>query len=1049
MPPSDPSEHAAVSVVVPAYNRLDLLRPVLEGFVREARTTAFELILVDDGSEPPAAPLLAEIGAPPAFRCVRHATNLGRGAAVNTGVAAARGAIVVVCDSDIVPQPGFLAGHLEFHRQNPSELVTHLGALEWGIDAGLYGELMGARSNPRMIGRRGEVDWTLGYTDQWSFKRALFTRHGVAFDTGYKAWGFEDLDLARRLAALGSTCVQSGASLGLHLKPATLEASLRNFAASVPNLLRLCRKFPDAAEPSRWLATRFATEAALKAAEDFLAEAWRRCLALDAQARRRTGRSLAHDPIAPALALALSDAVFAIGTARGWMRQDPSAAEAHAGGLPQQDDVQPIVDLSRLAAVVYAAGARVSDEIASYEHLERSARALLAGAGAARATAQGFWGSLEDRLPEVASGLEPAATAERADARVDGPELSVVVPTYGRPERIQALLEHLDAQTLDPRRFEVVVVDDGTPVPIAIDPAAHAYPVRLLRQANAGPGAARNLAFEHCRAALVLILNDDAVPAPDLLAGHVAAHAHVGERVAILGTFHFTARSLSNPFVQVLQATNLLFDFPGLRNFGLHDWKFFWTCNISLPLALLREVGGFDAELFKEAIVEDSELGYRLHQRGVQVLYREDLRCEHDHVVDSAAYFRRMQRLGANVARMYRKHGDPKVIWCPDAWRVDQEYLRSMQATCEALHASYEEFLQRLARFETEYAGRSVPPELIAQLYELCCRLGRVPMARGMLQELEGHDPVRVLQSGPRPGRLTSVIVVSHQARDQTRRCLDSLRHAQEVAHPIEILFVDNGSTDGTPEYLEAQADVRLIRNAENLGAPRARNQAIPHARGDCIVFLDNDAMVSPGWLGRLLHHADVDGRSGAISCVADRARAEQHVEAPAAAGTAALEAFASRLAREQHRQSRPTILLSSFLLLVRREVLEAIGGFDERFTPWGFEDDDFALRAHLAGFRNRIARDVFVHHEAYGGPKAARHQELLDINWKRFVQKWGLNPAAPYGRYDGLAAVEARAWSRKELFVALPELLESVGAALPRRPAFPAAVAAVEERAR
>jgi len=144
------------------------------------------------------------------------------------------------------------------------------------------------------------------------------------------------------------------------------------------------------------------------------------------------------------------------------------------------------------------------------------------------------------------------------------PELSVIVPTYGRPETIRTLLADLDLQTLAPDRFEVVVVDDGTPTPIEVDATLHAYALKLLRQPNAGPGAARNLALEHVRAPLTLILNDDAAPAADLLERHLAAHADCEPKTALLGSFRFTRAALRSPFVQILQSSNLLFDFPSL-----------------------------------------------------------------------------------------------------------------------------------------------------------------------------------------------------------------------------------------------------------------------------------------------------------------------------------------------------------------------------------------------------------------------------------------------------------------------------------------------------
>jgi len=334
------------------------------------------------------------------------------------------------------------------------------------------------------------------------------------------------------------------------------------------------------------------------------------------------------------------------------------------------------------------------------------------------------------------------------------PELSVIVPTYGRPERVRQLLCFCDAQTLEPGRFELVVVDDGSPEPITIDARRHRFALTLLRQVNAGPGAARNAALARCSAPLVLILNDDAVPAPDLFERHLAVHRERAAEglapVAVLGTFTFTEEALRHPFVQVLADSDLLFDFPGLRHDELHPWTFFWTCNISLPRAAIEQVGGFDAQRFREAIVEDVELGYRLERAGWSVLHRSDLVCEHDHVIDCEAYMRRMVRLGVNLARMHAKHGDARILWRPDGTAIDEHYMHSVQSLVEAFTPSLAKFRQRMGALEqSPPQGEPLHPELVTQLRTLTRRLGLVCFYRGLLLESSGHDPEPVILSGP------------------------------------------------------------------------------------------------------------------------------------------------------------------------------------------------------------------------------------------------------------------------------------------------------------
>lgn len=603
------------------------------------------------------------------------------------------------------------------------------------------------------------------------------------------------------------------------------------------------------------------------------------------------------------------------------------------------------------------------------------------------------------------------------------PELSVIVPTCGRPERVLRLLESLSRQTLAPARFEVLLVDDGSPQPLVLPPH-WPFHLRLLRQANAGPGAARNTALEVARAPLCLILNDDAVPAPELCEGHLRVHAEEGPRhagpLAVLGSFRFDAQSRTSPFVQLLEQSDLLFDFFALRHGELHDWTKFWTCNLSLSTQLVRAAGGFDAEGFPGAVLEDVELGWRLERAGLRVLYRSDLVAEHAHRYGIAAYFERAVRLGRNLVRMYRKHGDASVLRLPAGRAPDESWLRALQSGFELAREQFLRTRALLEQLEIEQAGRPLPPALVAQLAPLVARVSGVPLSRGMLAEWTGCDPERACIEGPRPGVLTSVIVVACGEPGRLERCLDALEATREAAHPLEIVVVDNGSPEATRRWLAARSGLVLLRNEHNLGAPAARNQALARARGEWIVFLDDDVVVTREWLSRLLWHAEVDPLAACVGPRTDRAAHGQALEYGGGDDARRLEEFAAARHASERRRFRHALLLSSFCLLTRRSVVERLGGFDTRFSPWGFEDDDFTLRAALLGLHNRVAEDVFVRHAAYSsGARAARHEQLLEDNWRRFASKWGLPADARRGDYSALEHWLGRSVERERLFVA------------------------------
>ena len=98
---------------------------------------------------------------------------------------------------------------------------------------------------------------------------------------------------------------------------------------------------------------------------------------------------------------------------------------------------------------------------------------------------------------------------------------------------------------------------------------------------------------------------------------------------------------------------------------------------------------------------------------------------------------------------------------------------------------------------------------------------------------------------------LTSIVILTHNQLEYTRQCLESIRRLTD--EPYELIVVDNASTDGTVDYLRAMDGVRLIVNEVNRGFPAAVNQGIAASRGSQVLLLNNDTVVTTGWLRRLL----------------------------------------------------------------------------------------------------------------------------------------------------------------------------------------------------
>ncbi len=235
---------------------------------------------------------------------------------------------------------------------------------------------------------------------------------------------------------------------------------------------------------------------------------------------------------------------------------------------------------------------------------------------------------------------------------------------------------------------------------------------------------------------------------------------------------------------------------------------------------------------------------------------------------------------------------------------------------------------------------------------------------------------------------LTSIIVVTWDQLPYTQLCLDSIRDCTRLPH--EIIVVDNGSTDGTVQWLAGQPGIQVIRNAENRGFAAAANQGLRAARGANLLLLNNDTVVTSGWLRRLLEHLHASDDVGLVGPTTNFASGEQQIRITYES-LSEVDGFAWDLGRKERGRSSPTDRLVGFCLLMKRAVVERIGLLDEQFEVGCFEDDDICRRAAAAGYRLLICRDAFVHH--FGGRTFIGHQlpmgRILEENRQRFLSKW------------------------------------------------------------
>ena len=194
---------------------------------------------------------------------------------------------------------------------------------------------------------------------------------------------------------------------------------------------------------------------------------------------------------------------------------------------------------------------------------------------------------------------------------------------------------------------------------------------------------------------------------------------------------------------------------------------------------------------------------------------------------------------------------------------------------------------------------------------------------------------------------LASVVVPCFNQLEFTRHCLTALvRHTRP---PWELIVVDDGSTDGTAIYLAGIQDaspvpITVVTNPTNRGYPTAVNQGLSAALGDFLVLLDNDAVVTDGWLDQLVALTEADPSIGLTGPMSNSAAYPQLVEHVPYADLDQMPAFAASW-RDRHRGQWFNVgKLAGFCLLMKRAVYEKVRGLDESFVA-GFADDDLAER--------------------------------------------------------------------------------------------------------
>jgi len=249
-----------------------------------------------------------------------------------------------------------------------------------------------------------------------------------------------------------------------------------------------------------------------------------------------------------------------------------------------------------------------------------------------------------------------------------------------------------------------------------------------------------------------------------------------------------------------------------------------------------------------------------------------------------------------------------------------------------------------------------------------------------------------------------SIVVLCYNQLEYTKQCVQSILNI--TAYPnYELILVDNCSSDDTAAYLQEMEkqyrQVKIVLNKVNRGFAGGNNDGIAVSDGEYIVLLNNDTVVTRGWLtGMLKHFADdAVGLVGPVTnSIGNEAKITVQYQDVRDMPQFAYEYTFAHMGEEYPHHG----ILAMFCLMISRKLYDQVGPLDEGYGIGMFEDDDYSTASQMAGFRNVLAEDVFIHHFGSVSFKKLEDETYMALHRKNrqyFEKKWRVKWSQPQFR--------------------------------------------------
>lgn len=255
---------------------------------------------------------------------------------------------------------------------------------------------------------------------------------------------------------------------------------------------------------------------------------------------------------------------------------------------------------------------------------------------------------------------------------------------------------------------------------------------------------------------------------------------------------------------------------------------------------------------------------------------------------------------------------------------------------------------------------------------------------------------MKLMDSGKVQVKKTAFVILSYNNTYLMQRCVESI-YTNCNPDSYQLIIFDNGSTDGVADWLtkfgEEHDEAYIVLSEENLGFSGGCNEGFKYVQDDYdVFFLNNDVRVAANalfWLRMALYESEEIGGVGAIQNYFRNSR-EENVE------FSVIEQYMEYGAKKNVPAENPyeeQSKLCGFAMLFKRKAYDATTGFDERFNPGYFEDDDISLQIRTAGYKLVMCHNSFIYH---AGTQSFRErkdvQELFLAHREILIEKWGFD---------------------------------------------------------